>query len=116
MKRRFICTVCPVGCEIDTVTDDTGNITLSGNSCKRGEAYVRAELTDPQRTVTTTVMRCDGVPVSVRTDKPVPRRLMLQIMDILSKASAPADVRPGDVLTADILGTGADIVVTGVPE
>ena len=49
--KELICIVCPSGCHI-TVGDDG---TVTGNTCKRGEAYARKEATHPTRVLTTTV-------------------------------------------------------------
>ena len=65
-QRKMTCVVCPLGCDI-TVSTNGGKITdITGNACKRGEAYARTEMTDPRRTLTTTVRviggRCPVVP------------------------------------------------------
>ena len=51
MEKDFICIVCPRGCRIHV--DNDSNIT--GNTCIRGEQYVRNELTCPKRMLTSTV-------------------------------------------------------------
>lgn len=115
MDKRITCIVCPQGCEMMVHMDDKGRILeITGHSCKRGEAYARTEVTDPRRTLTTT-MRVNGgsAPlVSVKTDTPVPKGALLKCMKAVGKAMANAPVRIGDVLIADIEGTGANIVAT----
>lgn len=116
MKRTYICTVCPVGCEIEAEYENDTVLSVKGNTCKRGEQYVKAELTNPVRTLTTTVRREDGKIISVRTDEPIPRRLMLDAMTALNSMRAPKGAKPGDILTQDLLGLNISVSVTGVPE
>ena len=62
---------------------------------------------------TTVVVEGGNVPLlSVKTDKPVPKNLMLDVMDSLADVSVEAPVHVGDVIVADILGTGSNIVAT----
>ncbi len=62
---------------------------------------------------TTVVVEGGNVPLlSVKTDKPVPKNLMLVVMDSLADVSVEAPIDVGDVIVADILGTGSNIVAT----
>ena len=54
-KTELICIVCPRGCHL--VVDE--NLNVTGNTCKRGEVYGQNEVTNPTRTVTSTV-QLDG--------------------------------------------------------
>src|SRR5699024_5662293 len=52
--RQLICIGCPMGCPL-TVELEGGAVTrVTGNTCPRGDAYGRKEVTDPTRIVTTT--------------------------------------------------------------
>ena len=114
-EQKVTCTVCPLGCEISVETDAQGKImSIDGNACKRGVAYATSEVTDPRRTLTTT-MRVDGGEtdlVSVKTDIPVPKGAMLDIMRAVSDKTAKAPVCMGDALIENILDTGSNIVAT----
>ena len=109
--RRFPCTVCPMGCELTVTVSD---LSVSGNGCPRGKAYGVAEVTHPTRTLTTTVAvsNSDRV-IAVRTDRPIPKELLLPAMDFVQSYAAPADVQPGTVLIEGFMGTDANLVVTG---
>ena len=113
-KTKMTCIVCPLGCEI-TVTTDSGKITdITGNSCKRGEAYARTEITDPRRTLTTT-MRVSGGSrplVPVKSSQPIQQPRLLDCMRVIDTVRANAPVRIGDVLITDICNTGVDIIAT----
>ena len=47
-KRELICIGCPLGCPL-TVTMEENGITVTGNTCKRGEIYAKKEVTNPTR-------------------------------------------------------------------
>jgi len=111
-QKKLTCIICPLGCPITAEMDGNKVSKISGASCKRGEAYARTELTDPRRTLTTT-MRVDGAGlVPVKSNGALPKALLLQSMGVINMARAQAPVKPGDVLIRNILGTGVDIVAT----
>ena len=113
-KKTMTCILCPVGCGITTQTQDGEIKSISGNSCKRGEAYAQTEIKDPRRTLTTTV-RVSGssLPlVSVKSASPLPKDKLLDSMKVIAKTTAKAPVSIGDVVVLDILGTGVDMIAT----
>jgi CxxC motif-containing protein len=113
-KRHFVCVVCPIGCEIDVVHDGSKIISIEGNKCEKSEEFVRQELIEPMRILTTTV-RIQGSRwpvIPVRTDKSVPKRLFPRIMRRLRSTKLRAPVNILDVVMRDILGTGANIIAT----
>ena len=114
MDKKLICVSCPIGCEI-TARIENGVVTsVTGNRCPRGEAYARQEAIDPMRVLPTSVQVIGGdLPlVSVKTDRPVPKRLIWQIMDYIRALSIEAPVKIGQVLAEDIMGTEANLVAT----
>lgn len=112
-KRELTCIVCPVGCRI-TVEVDGEEIRVSGNQCKRGEAYCRQEVSCPVRTVTSLVaVRGGEHPLCpVKTAQAVPKAKIPEVIAILRSLHAQAPVAMGDVLMHDIAGTGVDLVAT----
>ena len=47
--RELTCIGCPMGCPL-TVTMEAGEvISVTGNTCKRGDIYARKEVTNPTR-------------------------------------------------------------------
>lgn len=93
--------------------DDGKYLSVSGNACKRGEAYAKDECTDPRRTVTSTVATDKGRLIPVKTASPVPKARILEVMAEIRRAIAPDDARIGDIIIPDVLGLGVDIVCTG---
>ena len=114
MKRNLTCIVCPLGCPLVVELEGERVISVTGNTCKRGDKYARDELTNPVRSLTTTVKLVGGnLPVvPVKSSKPVPKDKMFECMKLINEASIKAPVKIGDVVIKDILGSGADIVVT----
>ena len=112
--QKITCIVCPRGCSLEV---DAENGVVKGNNCKRGEAYGIAEATNPTRTLTSTarVVDSDGEIVEmapVRTAAPIPKGLIFDAMKQIDALRLHKPVLRGDVLIANILGTGVDVVAT----
>ena len=108
--KELTCIVCPRGCRLRI--DDDMNVT--GNACPRGEKYAINELTNPTRTVTSSI-RVSNRPytlVSVKTDKPVPKDKMFAVMQEIDKLNVQAPVRIGQIVLANVLGTDSNVVIT----
>ncbi len=116
-KKKIICTNCPLGCKINLVYADADEVEIieaQGNRCKRGLEFAKQEITDPLRVVVTSV-RVEGgeIPMaSVRSDKPVPLRIMEEIMGVIRQAKVSAPVRRGNIIIENVLNTGANIIIT----
>ena len=74
-KRELICIGCPMGCPLTVQLEDGEILSITGQTCKRGEVYARNEVTNPTRIVTSTVMVEGGKVgrVSVKTKTVYPR-------------------------------------------
>ena len=113
-NRDLICIGCPLGCPL-TVTIENGAVTeVKGNTCPKGDAYARKEVTNPTRIVTSTVVVEGGVApmVSCKTAADIPKGKIFDVTEALKDVKAQAPVAIGDVLLADVAGTGVDIVAT----
>ena len=113
-KRSLTCIVCPMGCPLTAEMEDGQVTRIEGNACKRGEAYARAEVADPRRTLTTTMRTADGGRVPVKSSAPLPRGLLAECMKRINAAQAGERVEAGRKLLENIFGTGIDIVATDV--
>lgn len=111
MKRTLTCIICPRGCALEAeITGDTVQVT--GNGCPNGEKYAVSECLHPTRTVTATVRvanRRDTM-VSVKTESPVPKESMMDVMALLRKTQAAAPLAIGDVILRDVFGT--NVIIT----
>lgn len=113
-KRELICIGCPMGC-LMAVGLENGQVTeVTGNTCKRGDAYARKEAVSPTRILTTTVRVKGGVlPVaSVKTREDIPKGRINDCVRALRHVRVAAPVHIGDVLLADVAGTGVDVIAT----
>ena len=114
MEQTITCINCPVGCRMTVTLSDQGDfVSVSGNTCPRGAAYAKQECTAPERTITA-VIPADGspTPLSVKTNHPVPKSMIPQIMSELLKTRVQPPVVIGQVIIPNVLGTGSDIVAT----
>lgn len=109
----MVCIVCPNGCRLQ-VEQSGGEITVSGAKCKRGESFVRAELTCPTRSVTSSVKTTvsDYPVVSVRTDGEIPKDKIFELIDVLSKFTLDKRVPIGTILIKGVCGTDVNIITT----
>mgnify|MGYP000274618508 CR=1 FL=1 len=112
-QHELTCIVCPMGCRI-TARNEGGQLYLSGNQCKRGEAYCRQEIACPVRVVTSLVaVHGAQQPLCpVKTASPVARAKIPEVLEALRALNIQAPVEIGDVLICDVAGSGADLVAT----
>ena len=107
---ELTCIICPNGCRLKV--DD--NLNVSGNRCPRGAIYGKQEVTNPTRTITSTV-RCDSSLLKVcpvKTKDPIPKGKIFQTMKEINACSVKVPCHIGDVVKSDIAGTGVDLVVS----
>ena len=111
--RELTCINCPLGCQL-TVTIEDGVVTqVTGNTCKRGDAYARQECVAPLRMVTAVAPVKDReMPVSLKTRTPIPKKLIDQCMEAVMEKPFEAPIAAGDVLIPDVCGTGVDVIAT----
>ena len=122
--HHLTCIICPMGCQLEaTVLDSSSSdtalpgttapkITVTGNSCKRGEQYAFTELTNPMRTLTCSVAVTGGTRplVSARTKGEIPKKMLLRAMQYVKRLEIKAPVKTGDVIVEDFLQTGVSLV------
>lgn len=115
--RELTCISCPLGCPLK-VCVDSGNVTVTGNTCPRGAEYGKKEVLSPVRTVTSTVLADGGaIPmVSVKTECDIPKDKIFACMEEIRKASVKAPVTMGETVIADCAGTGVSVVATKAVE
>jgi len=108
---ELICIVCPKGCHLRV---DETTFAVTGNHCEKGAAYGSTELRNPTRTLTSTVKLQGGTlnRCPVRTSAPIPKAKMAEGMQALAEVSLTAPVTIGQIAVKDLLGTGADVIIT----
>ena len=113
-KDELICIGCPMGCMLTVETADDGTMTVSGNTCMKGEIYAKKELTNPTRIVTSSVKVTGGIHpvVSVKTEADIPKGMIFKCMEEIEKVTVSAPVAIGDVIIENVAGTGVNIIAT----
>lgn len=110
---KLVCINCPRGCNLE-VTNINGEIKVTGNSCPRGEQYAINEMTNPLRTVTTTIaiksQIYDRLPVI--TSSPVPKGKIMDVCKALKGVEVNAPIKMGDAVVKNILGLDVDIIAS----
>ena len=81
---EIVCIVCPNGCRIRCETV-AGELQCSGQKCKRGVEYVKAELIRPMRSLTTSVKTVfpDSPVVSVRTSGEIEKAKLREVVNAI---------------------------------
>lgn len=112
--RELICIGCPLGCPLTVEINEGQVVSVKGNTCANGDRYARKEVTDPRRTVTSTVVVKGGeqAVVSVKTATDIPKNKIFDCMEELAKIEISAPVAIGDVVAENIADTGISVVAT----
>lgn len=106
----FVCINCPRGCQLHV--DEKMNVT--GNFCPRGKSYAISEITNPTRTITSTVFISSKI-VRVcpcKTSIPVSKKLVFEVMKEINKVCVNAPIHIGDIIIKNVCDSGADIIST----
>jgi CxxC motif-containing protein len=113
MDDRLTCILCPVGCELE-VSRAGDELEVKGNECDKGLDFAADEVLHPKRNLATSVPAKGTAKtmISVRLSFPVPREMIFPILAEIGKLRPALPVRRGQVLIADVLGTGADVIAT----
>jgi len=111
----FICIVCPRGCEIKVEIQKGKIIKITGNQCVKGIDYVKQEIEEAKRIVISVVKvkRGDFPTVSVKTNRPVPKKLIPAVMKKLARAEVKAPIKIGQIIIKNVIeDTEVHIVAT----
>jgi CxxC motif-containing protein len=112
--KEIICVSCPKGCRITVQNRGEEVISITGNDCSRGIKYAEEEFINPLRILPTTVKVIGGeLPlVSVKTEKAIPKRLLLKAMVEIAEIEVKAPIKIGQVIKDDLMGTGVSLIAT----
>ena len=115
-EHNVICTVCPVGCRLTVIREEhePDGYKVIGGVCKRGEKFGIKEVTNPTRTVTSTVAIEGGLlpRLPVRTEKDIPKELNYELMKLINQVKLQAPVKIGEVVVANVFDTGVNVIAT----
>ena len=109
---ELTCICCPMGCTI-TVEKKGEEFIVSGNGCPRGKKYAVEELTAPTRTVTSSVKVNGGdcLMASVKTDKPVKKSELFDLMKKINGKIVDAPIKTGQIIVENITD-GVNLIAT----
>lgn len=109
--REIVCIVCPNGCALQV---DEKNLIVTGNKCKRGEDFGISEVTNPKRTIASTVKTAfPEIPVlPCRVSKEIPKDKIFDVMKEINKVTVRERIKGGDVIIKNVLGLGVDVIAT----
>ncbi len=115
-KKELICIVCPNGCRLEAEFAEESRQAgeVSGNLCEKGPIWAQQELTNPVRTIASSVLVAGGDfdLVSVRTDAAIPRGKIMEVMAAVKGMQAVAPVCIGEILLKNPAGTDCNIIAT----
>ena len=110
-EKNLICITCPMGCRLK-VSGTIADLQVEGGLCPKGDQYAYDEITNPVRMVCTTVKINGGLHpvIPVKTDKAIPDKYKLDVVKAVKDITLTSPVKMGDVIIADLFGTGVNIV------
>lgn len=111
--KELTCIVCPNGCSL--CVEEAGDMwKVTGNQCKRGEAFAIAEMTHPVRTICSTAATvfADVPVIPVRVSGEIPKERIFDVMKEINHILVTERVKRGTVLAENVLGLGVDIIAT----
>lgn len=111
--KEFNCIGCPRGCLLH-VEEDNGEFTVTGNSCDNGKEFAISEMTEPKRTICSTVRTVFAdVPVlPVRVSADIPKDRIFDVMREINSATLDKRIACGDAVIENVLGLGVDVIST----
>lgn len=107
------CIVCPTGCQIQAISKGS-DIVFEGYTCKRGLEYAQQEYFEPKRILTTTIRVENGfLPlIPVRTDKPILKVKLNEVLNEIAKTQVNAPIQMGDILIENVLGLESNVIAS----
>jgi CxxC motif-containing protein len=103
-----------VRCALDVTHDGETILNVDGNACKRGIDYVKQELTDPRRMVTTTVRVKGGLHplLPVYTSAPIPKPRIFDLLREIRQVEVEAPVKMGQVILSNVVETDVNVLAS----
>ncbi|ACN84417.1 DUF1667 domain-containing protein [Brachyspira hyodysenteriae] len=111
-KKELTCICCPMGCALSVELEGSNVLSVSGNTCKRGDTYARDEVVRPVRMVTSIVRVKNGKlkMLPVKTKEPIDKSKIPECLEALKNIEVQAPIHIGDIILHNV--TGSDIIAT----
>ncbi|MFA6766696.1 MAG: DUF1667 domain-containing protein [Clostridia bacterium] len=111
--KELVCIICPNGCRLQ-VSQKGEEFEVMGAKCPKGKEYAINEMTDPRRSIATTVRtifkECPVLPVRTKGD--IPKDKIFALMEIINKIVIDKKIKRGDVILPNVLDSGVDVIAT----
>jgi CxxC motif-containing protein len=113
MTRNMVCFICPRSCPL-SVQEINGEVRVKDNRCHRGAEFAVKELEDPERTLTSTIRVNNGILplVSIRSETPVKKTELKDMIRHFDGITVDAPVSSGEVLFSAMGKNGVNIIAT----
>ena len=111
--KELVCIVCPNGCTLH-IEGDGKNIKISGQNCKKGLTFAQNEITNPMRSICSTVRTAfSEIPVlPVKVSCEIPKDKIFEVMQAINGVTVRERIGTGDIIIKNVCGTNADIIAT----
>lgn len=112
--KELVCVNCPMSCHLEIQMEGTNVLSVTGNTCPRGEAYARQECVCPMRILTSTVKVENGMHrvLPVITEKEIPLEKTEEAMKEIKSIVVQAPILCKDVIIEDIAHTGVRLLAS----
>ncbi len=112
--KTLVCIECPRSCGLSADIENGKVKDVKGAKCPKGIGYAIAELENPARILTATVLNeGPGLKlVPVRTDKPIPKPDLLRAAEEIRKMRLTKPLKAGGVIADNFLGLGVKLIAT----
>ena len=111
--KELVCIICPTGCPLK-IEDKSDGYVISGALCKRGEKYALQEMTNPMRSLQSTVK--STVPgfrrVAVKTSAPVPLKEIFEYMEEINSVVLKEKRHCGDIISFGLNDSDVNLIIT----
>lgn len=115
--KKLTCIGCPLGCPLTIALKSDGEnileiVSVTGNTCPKGDAYARKEITNPTRIVTSTVQVIGGTAplVNVKTEADIPKNRIFACVEALRGVKITAPVKVGKIIMENVANTGVNVI------
>ena len=113
MTYEMICINCPLGCNLH-VKSEPDQILVTGNRCNRGITYAKQEVTNPMRTVTSTVkVKKMNIVIPVKTSQTIPKDKVMECMKVIKQIELEDIPEFHQVIIKDVCNTNVAVIVSG---
>jgi len=117
-RKELVCIVCPNGCQlvVDIEGEGKGRLVkeVTGQLCEKGPPWAEQEVINPMRTISSNILveKGDFPLVSVRTDAPIPKERIMDVMKAIKETRIKAPVQINDRLIERPAGADCNIIAT----